>query len=208
MVCQLAFSKNLCLSLPSWAVIVCTAAFPFLGTPIRSVFAYAVSKNPALCRRQGTMQAILSMTSSVAGFTAPSFIAGLVLRTPEQLEDANHNMRVLNGLAFVAPMLSAVTLIALVSVQDKLMYDSGEDGNEMDETDSTCLAGIHVATGNQDCVASPRVGAAAGEENRHLLSRTRTGSETKESRSDLSDSSGEGLSIPVSPILSSMPQRT
>lgn len=107
------------------SVVVCTAAFPFLGSPIRSIFCFAVSQNEALASHQGTLQAILSMTSSVAGFTAPTFIASFVLRTHDEAA-ASEDHGVLGALALVAPALSAVTLVCLTLVQDRYDYPGNE----------------------------------------------------------------------------------
>lgn len=50
-------------------VMVSVAGFPFIASPNRSNFTKAVMNQPALESSQATMQAVLSMFSSVAGFT-------------------------------------------------------------------------------------------------------------------------------------------
>ena len=86
-----------------------TAAFPFLGSPTRSVFTKAVNKHPALREHQGSMQAIMSMGASVAGFAAPGLIATYVLRTPEEVA-ASKDQREFTAWALFAPLFSAIVL--------------------------------------------------------------------------------------------------
>ena len=50
-------------------VMMSGAGFPFIASPNRSNFTKAVMGQPALESSQATMQAVLSMFSSVAGFT-------------------------------------------------------------------------------------------------------------------------------------------
>lgn len=92
-----------------------TAAFPFLGAPTRSLFTKAVNTKPALADYGGTMQAVLSMAASVAGFTTPGLVASFVLRSPEQVEASRHH-RELSPLALLAPLLSLLTLAGLMYI--------------------------------------------------------------------------------------------
>jgi hypothetical protein len=50
-------------------VIVTVAGFPFVASPNRSNFTKAIHKRSGLESHQATMQAMLSMTASAAGFT-------------------------------------------------------------------------------------------------------------------------------------------
>eukprot|EP00586_Coscinodiscus_wailesii_P018868 CAMPEP_0172514694 /NCGR_PEP_ID=MMETSP1066-20121228/262076_1 /TAXON_ID=671091 /ORGANISM="Coscinodiscus wailesii, Strain CCMP2513" /LENGTH=506 /DNA_ID=CAMNT_0013295467 /DNA_START=68 /DNA_END=1588 /DNA_ORIENTATION=- len=90
-------------------------AFPFLAAPTRSIFTMAVGAKPALKMYQGSMQAVLSMAASVAGFLAPSLIAAYCLRTPEEV-DASTDKRELTPWGLFAPVLSLVTLLGLVVI--------------------------------------------------------------------------------------------
>ena len=97
------------------AVVVCTFVFPFLGAPTRSIYTVAVAENEILAAHQGTMQAIMSMVASIAGFAAPSLIAAYVLRSPEQVANSD-DQRELTLYALFAPILSLATLIGVVFI--------------------------------------------------------------------------------------------
>jgi len=103
-------------------------AFPLLVAPIRSIFSRAVASDEHLRYHQGTMQAIIGMMSSIAGFTAPGLIAAFVLRTPQGVS-ASNDQRELTSWALVAPALSLITLDAFLYI--KIEYDKQElpDGN-------------------------------------------------------------------------------
>lgn len=94
-------------------IVLSTMAFPFLGAPTRSVFTKIVAGKEYLRRHQGTMQAILSMSASVAGFSAPGLIAAFVLRTPEQVEASRHH-RELTPYALFAPISSLLVLLGVL----------------------------------------------------------------------------------------------
>jgi len=93
-------------------VMVSVAGFPFIASPNRSNFTKAVMNSSALESSQATMQAILSMFSSVAGFTTPGFVAAYVIRSPEQVEASADN-RELTPLALYAPVLCFFSLVGL-----------------------------------------------------------------------------------------------
>ena len=149
------------------------------------------------------MQALLSMMSSVAGFTAPYFIAGCVLRTKEEL-DAARDEHVLNGLAFIAPLLSVITLFGLNTVQDELNYEE----KAKQEEDPDCLTGIPIERAeDRDCLVTPAAAAGGGcggggvdlvGESFPLLGKNKNVDDDDTGTRDdkLSDSSdGEGLSM-------------
>lgn len=105
---------------PAWHFIIPmmlgTSSFPFLGAPTRSLFTKAVDTKPALAEFGGTMQAVLSMSVSVAGFVTPSLVARFVLRSPSQVE-ASPSHREISPLALCAPLLSVATLAGLFYIQ-------------------------------------------------------------------------------------------
>jgi MFS transporter, ceroid-lipofuscinosis neuronal protein 7 len=94
-------------------IIISTLAFPFMGAPTRSLFTKVVAGNECLRNHQGTMQAVLSMAASVAGFAAPGLIAAFVLKTPEQVE-ASPDHRELTPYALFAPISSLLVLCGVV----------------------------------------------------------------------------------------------
>lgn len=97
-------------------ILIATVAFPFLGSPTRSIFTMVVDSKPSLRNNQGTMQAVMSMVVSVAGFTAPGLISSFILRTPEQVEASNDG-REFTAWALFAPVLSFVVLAGHLYVE-------------------------------------------------------------------------------------------
>lgn len=91
------------------------SGFPFLAAPTRSVFTKAVDRNEVLSSSQGSMQAILSMCASVAGFTTPGLVAAYVLQRPEEVESSTHH-RELSPYALVAPFLMFLLFLGIVMV--------------------------------------------------------------------------------------------
>ena len=96
-------------------VVVCTFVFPLLGAPTRSIFTVAVAENEILAGHQGTMQAIMSMVASIAGFAAPSLIAAYVLRSPDEVASSD-DQRELTLCALFAPLLSLATFVGVVYI--------------------------------------------------------------------------------------------
>lgn len=93
--------------------VVAVSSFALLGAPNRSLFSAAVEGHPVLTEHAGTMQALLGMGASVAGFTAPGFTASFVLQDSEIVEYSRHG-RELTKYALLAPLLSMVCLVAVV----------------------------------------------------------------------------------------------
>ena len=120
--------------------ILSTAAFPFLGAPTRSIFTKAVDAHPALSRQQGTMQAIMSMAASVAGFVAPGLIAAFVLRTPEQVS-ASADQREFTSWALFAPVLSGALLVGFVYLRRVAKSESYTTHARPSETTSLLQVG-------------------------------------------------------------------
>ena len=97
-------------------ILISVSSFPFLAAPTRSLFTKAVDNIEALEGHQGTMQAVLSMAASVAGFTAPSLVAAFVLKHPSVV-GVTTSSRELSKFALVAPALSGVVLIGIIIIQ-------------------------------------------------------------------------------------------
>jgi hypothetical protein len=97
-------------------VLVSCSVFPFLSSPTRSLFTNAVMIHPHLKHHQGTMQALLSMAVSVAGFAAPGLIAAYVLRSPDQVS-TSADRREFTPWALFAPVLSFLILAGVVYVE-------------------------------------------------------------------------------------------
>ena len=96
-------------------IAAAASSFPFLGAPTRSLFTVAVDSKPVLKKSQGSMQAVLSMGASVAGFVAPGLIAAYCLRHPDEV-DASKDKRELSPWSLVAPLLSLLTLLGVAFV--------------------------------------------------------------------------------------------
>ncbi|KAG7360961.1 major facilitator superfamily transporter [Nitzschia inconspicua] len=92
--------------------ILSITGFPFIVSSNRSNFTKAVKSKPELANVQSTMQAIMSMTASMGGFVAPSFVAMFVMRSPEDVE-TSRNHRELSPAAWSIPLSSAACLFGL-----------------------------------------------------------------------------------------------
>jgi len=101
---------------PVWQFILpigmSAMTFPLLAPANRSLYTRAVDDIDLLDGHEGTMQSVLSMAASVAGFATPGLIAAFVLRRPSEVEQSRHH-RELTRLALVAPGLSALVLLGL-----------------------------------------------------------------------------------------------
>lgn len=93
-------------------VVVGAGSFPFMAAPTRSIFTQGVSTKPALNNFRGTMQALLSMGASIAGFLTPGFVAKYCLRHSDEVE-ASSDGREMSVWSLFAPFLSIVTLAGL-----------------------------------------------------------------------------------------------
>lgn len=110
-------------------IILGTSGFPFLAAPVRSLFTKAVDSIDILAENQGSMQALLSMFASFAGFTAPGLIAAYVLQNPDEVENSKHH-RELSPYALVAPLVMALVLVGVI-----VMYCQGTSPNTLEEDD-------------------------------------------------------------------------
>lgn len=112
-------------------VVLSTLAFPFLGTSTRSIFTKLVDANPILAGHQGTMQALLSMAASVAGFVAPGLVASYILRSPEDI-DASNDKHEFTIYALFAPTLSLIVLVGMIYLH---VYRGGELHRKTNQAD-------------------------------------------------------------------------
>ena len=123
-------------------IAAAASSFPFLGAPTRSLFTVAVDSKPALKKSQGSMQAVLSMGASVAGFVAPGLIAAYCLRHPDEV-DASKDKRELSPWSLIAPLLSLLTLlgVAIVALSNKRKTTKtrAEQETEMSKEDEKAL---------------------------------------------------------------------
>ena len=137
-------------------IAAAASSFPFLGAPTRSLFTAAVDSKPALKKSQGSMQAVLSMGASVAGFVAPGLIAAFCLRHPDEV-DASKDKRELSPWSLIAPLLSLLTLlgVACVAISNKRTATKGkaEQESEMSIEDEKAL-GETSALLSKDCRSS------------------------------------------------------
>lgn len=147
-------------------VLVSTMAFPFLGAPVRSIFTKAVSSKESLREHQGTMQAIMSMAASIAGFTAPGLIASFVLRSPEEV-DASSDQREFTHYALFAPVTSLMVLMGVLY----LLFSSTDKKkpSELSADEETAITEIsHLLPAQTDC-PTPRFHPRIEANRRHSI---------------------------------------
>jgi ceroid-lipofuscinosis MFS transporter 7 len=127
-------------------IVLGVASFPFVGAPTRSVFTKHCDTKPMLDKYHGTMQAVLSMSASVAGFVTPGFVAAYVLRTPEEVESSARH-RELSSLALLSPGLELLTLCGILYMKFKEEYYFGSTELEPEATDDelTPLAAVELS---------------------------------------------------------------
>uniref|UniRef100_A0A7S4R9W4 Major facilitator superfamily (MFS) profile domain-containing protein n=1 Tax=Ditylum brightwellii TaxID=49249 RepID=A0A7S4R9W4_9STRA len=94
-------------------ILATTASFPFLGSTNRSLFSAAVDASPYLSRYSGMMQALISMSSSVAGFTAPSIVTAFFLRDPSYI-DMTTDGRELSAWTLLSPGLTMFAFFLVI----------------------------------------------------------------------------------------------
>jgi hypothetical protein len=80
------------------------------------------------------MQSLLSMASSVAGFTSPFLITHFCMRTPEEVS-LSHDKREFSPLAFISPLLGLAALYATFLAGDPVKH--GKELKEDVEVDET-----------------------------------------------------------------------
>lgn len=117
---------------------VATSSFPFLGAPTRSIFTKNVAKYPTLKNQQGTMQAVMSMSASVAGFVAPGLLASFALRSPDEVSESD-DKRAFAPFALFAFFLSIALLVGFVLLRLKHGADDTVDESGADADESTKL---------------------------------------------------------------------
>ena len=110
-------------------VFVGAGSFPFLGAPNRSLFSTAVDATPQLEGYEGTMQALLSMSSSIGGFVAPTWITHYCLRTPEEVAYSIDN-REFTPMALLSPLLSLAVLVATINAGEPDHDDEKDDSED------------------------------------------------------------------------------
>jgi hypothetical protein len=112
-------------------VLISAGSFAFLGAPNRSLFSKSVDATPELIGLEGTMQALLSMASSVGGFTAPSFVAHYCLRTPAMVNSSS-DAREFSSVALLSPALGFIIFVAnmVVGEPEERVATKTESGTE------------------------------------------------------------------------------
>jgi hypothetical protein len=121
-------------------LVLSVLAFPFMSSPNRSLFTMIVDSKPYLRNHQGTMQALMSMTASIAGFVAPSLISVFILRKPEEVA-ASRDGREFAPFALFAPAMSFLTLLGVwMAFFIKKPLDQPLDDDQIGEEGSNILA--------------------------------------------------------------------
>eukprot|EP00546_Thalassionema_frauenfeldii_P008535 CAMPEP_0178924974 /NCGR_PEP_ID=MMETSP0786-20121207/17636_1 /TAXON_ID=186022 /ORGANISM="Thalassionema frauenfeldii, Strain CCMP 1798" /LENGTH=441 /DNA_ID=CAMNT_0020599767 /DNA_START=157 /DNA_END=1479 /DNA_ORIENTATION=+ len=92
-------------------IFLSTAGYPFLASPTRSLFTKAVDQSEILKNHQGSMQAVLSMFASVAGFVTPGVVAVYILQPPDAVELDSHHQRELSPVALFSPIMMLIVLV-------------------------------------------------------------------------------------------------
>mmetsp|Transcript_7816 Transcript_7816/g.19398 ORF Transcript_7816/g.19398 Transcript_7816/m.19398 type:complete len:616 (-) Transcript_7816:86-1933(-) len=115
-------------------ILVGAAAFPYLAPATRSIFTNAINSKPALRRYGGSMQAVLSMAASVAGFTTPAYVARYCLRSPEEVA-ASSDKRELTSYSLFAPAMSVLVLIGLLITSRRSTGKEDDIGGDDTEDD-------------------------------------------------------------------------
>ena len=140
------------------------SGFPFLAAPTRSVFTKGVDRSEILSSSQGSMQAILSMCASVAGFTTPGLVAAYVLQMPEEVESSLHH-RELSLYALVAPLLMFLLFLGTLAVEitnrpmqaSSELYDAKDSAVPSEST--SLMESQYESTQKRPRVFSPKVEA-------------------------------------------------
>ena len=132
-------------------VFISAGSFAFLGAPNRSLFSKSVDATPELSGLEGTMQALLSMASSVGGFTAPSVVTHYCLRSPSMVDDSR-DAREFTPFALISPAFGFIVFVANMLVgepEEKLatitesdterIYEDGDMNGEESVDEATPL---------------------------------------------------------------------
>jgi hypothetical protein len=99
------------------------------------MFTHAVDRAWALDKYHGTMQAVLSMFSSVAGFVTPGLVATFCLRHPDEVT-ASESKRELSSWTLFATVLSLSCIVGVAYIfafgetTAPLQADEGQDMKE------------------------------------------------------------------------------
>lgn len=112
-------------------VFLSTAGYPFLASPTRSLFTKAVDKSDILKNHQGSMQAVLSMFASVAGFVTPGVIAAFILQPADQVEHMSRSSyhRELSPVALFSPVMMLIVLFGNIYLYGRKEKNNTSDDN-------------------------------------------------------------------------------
>eukprot|EP00536_Pseudo-nitzschia_multiseries_P000388 jgi/Psemu1/249453/estExt_Genewise1Plus.C_50105 len=124
-------------------ILLGASSFPYLAAPTRSIFTMAVNAKPALRNYHGSMQAVLSMGASVAGFTTPGIVATYCLRHPDDVI-ASSDRRELTLFSMFAPLLSLTSLIGVIYLRLSGILQKNAKQIE-NETDDESIVGTPIA---------------------------------------------------------------
>ena len=164
-------------------VFLGAVSFAFLGAPNRSIFTEAVDLESDLRGYEGTMQALLSMASSVGGFTAPFFITHYCLRSPEEVTAS------LRGLEFTPLALLSPALALAVLVMSVLAGAPAHQKSAVAETQDGTQDGVDEETPDE----ATELLQSVDEDPERPRVRRRT-SERKSRRQQLEDARGASFS--------------
>lgn len=109
-------------------------AYPFIGPANRSKYTRAIHDNKELEGSHGIMMSLVNQAAALAGFVAPTLVASLILRNPEDIEASSDKHQMTPGALYV-PIFSALVIVGL-TYQDFFRVKRRKSTESVSETTS------------------------------------------------------------------------
>eukprot|EP00584_Thalassiosira_punctigera_P005618 CAMPEP_0172530606 /NCGR_PEP_ID=MMETSP1067-20121228/4291_1 /TAXON_ID=265564 ORGANISM="Thalassiosira punctigera, Strain Tpunct2005C2" /NCGR_SAMPLE_ID=MMETSP1067 /ASSEMBLY_ACC=CAM_ASM_000444 /LENGTH=509 /DNA_ID=CAMNT_0013314849 /DNA_START=188 /DNA_END=1717 /DNA_ORIENTATION=- len=87
-------------------------AYPFIGPANRSKYTRAIYDNKEFEGSHGVILSLVNQAAALAGFVAPTLVASLILRNPEDIEQSSDKHQLTPGALYV-PIFSALVIAGL-----------------------------------------------------------------------------------------------